>query len=82
MGIEEILKEVSKQRAELIYKGFTPKYVFVDHNTYRDLKVSSTRYSKQDESYYYKTYLDIDRLFGLLVLIVENAGDRFVSVGI
>lgn len=81
MKIEKILAEVSKQRAELIYKGFKPKYVFVDHNTYRDLKVSSTKLIRED-GHYYKTYLDLDRLFGLLVLIVENAGDRFVSVGI
>lgn len=81
MRVKDILEEVSKQRAELIYKGFTPKYVFVDHNTYRDLKVSSTKYIQED-GHYYKTYLDLDRLFGLLVLIVENAGDEFVSVGI
>lgn len=87
MNVSEILEQVNRQRAELIYKGFKTKYVFVDKNTYNELKFAQVEYVHSEDVLKIKTYLgvdnDIDRLFGMLVIPLERwLLDTFISVGI
>lgn len=81
-GINKILEKVSKQRAELVYKGLEPQYVFLDEGTYRKLKIVDVKYNHKKDSLEFKTYLDLDLLMGLKVMIVSNGSDDFISVGI
>ena len=87
MEVREILEQVSRQKAELIYNGHKPKYVFVDKNTYNKLKFASVMYNHEKDAFILKTYLgidnDIDKLFGMLVIPLDRCGfDNFISVGI
>lgn len=77
--LDKIMEKVAHQKAELQYKNIEAKYLFIDEQTYRKLKVNSIKIIGKNIEY--TTYLEEDRFMGLLVVALPMI-DEFVSVGV